>query len=196
MVDIVLLLFLLTLLIILIQRGIKMVNSDQITNIRNKVTETRSNYDLFDYIVFSFKDLVNNIEDIEGIKEVDFRKYEDEFTIKINGAIYRDSNQYTIYINKNLDQEKKRLTIAHELGHYFLKHLDKDGILFSLSDDIRYDFEYSGFEEREANIFAVELLMPYEQCRRLRYYSDEELSQLFKVNKNAIKKRMEYLGLK
>lgn len=187
----------LVLIVFLLYRGISMLNNEQIIRVRNKVNDIRSNYKLSEFIVFPFKTIVDNCEDIKGIKEANFERYEDEINITINGAVLRENNKYTIFVNKNLENdEQKRLTIAHELGHYFLGHLKNDGILFSLSTDIAYDFDISTFDEKEANIFAVELLMPYDQCKSLRYYTDDELSNLFGVNKQAVKSRMEQLGLR
>lgn len=74
------------------------------------------------------------------------------------GSIYGYYNYYKrikmIHINNNLDEKLQRFTCAHELGHAILHHdtnttFLKSKTLFSTSKI-----------EREANTFAVELLMP------------------------------------
>lgn len=83
---------------------------------------------------------------------------------EISGAMKRKGKggKPIIIVNKNetLD-ERKRFTIAHELGHYLLhslspQHIDKKTVYFR-------DFDSSTGEnimEIQANQFAAELLMP------------------------------------
>ncbi len=75
----------------------------------------------------------------------------------------RDFNK--IIINKNHDEGRQRFSIAHSLGHFLLKHQFKLKIeaknpfyqTLYRERDITDDDEY---EERQANGFASELLMP------------------------------------
>lgn len=52
---------------------------------------------------------------------------------------------------------RKRFAIAHEVGHYFLDHITPNHVSNLNSDDPK---------EIEANIFAAELLMPYEWLKK------------------------------
>lgn len=77
-----------------------------------------------------------------------------------DGGFLLNAGRKKIVINSNVGSEsKKRFTIAHELGHYFLPN--HKGIAYNciIKDQTLGDsslFE----EEREANEFASELLMP------------------------------------
>ncbi|HZW67818.1 MAG TPA: ImmA/IrrE family metallo-endopeptidase [Pseudogracilibacillus sp.] len=82
------------------------------------------------------------------------------------GGIYGYYNYYKrikmIHINESLDEKMQRFTCAHELGHALLHHdvnttFLKKNTFFSTSKI-----------EREANTFAVELLMPDEYLYELR----------------------------
>ncbi len=55
--------------------------------------------------------------------------------------------------NQNINYFRKRFTIAHELGHFLLKHLIKEHEI---------NFYDKDPQEKEANQFAAELLMPLE----------------------------------
>lgn len=73
-----------------------------------------------------------------------------------------NDGQYCIYINTYIDYPPRHnFTIAHELGHYFLKHKLVDGSLVCNRDDISENNNYdNNIVEQEANYFAAVLLMP------------------------------------
>lgn len=92
-------------------------------------------------------------------------------------AIYKeDMNDYallnpldkTIYVLKN-DQpiRDKIFAVAHEIGHWILHSRDKERPRFDFSGKDRPSDKVLIEEEREANAFAFELLMPYEETRNL-----------------------------
>lgn len=73
-----------------------------------------------------------------------------------NSFIYKDKEHYILSVRwkKEDETEKERWTIARELGHLFLGHVDRHEIL------------YRGGANKlvhEANEFAAELLMPREE---------------------------------
>ena len=74
----------------------------------------------------------------------------------------------TIYVLKN-DQpiRDKIFAIAHEIGHWILHSRDKERPRFNFSGKDRPSDKVLIEEEREANSFAFELLMPYEETRNL-----------------------------
>lgn len=75
---------------------------------------------------------------------------------EFDGVSYVTENgNYLIIINENMPNDRKRFTLAHELGHLIM-HNTTDGMLFI--DDFR-DLE------AEANIFAAEFLMPEDAIR-------------------------------
>lgn len=82
------------------------------------------------------------------------------------GSIYGYYNYYKrikmIHINDQLDETLQRFTCAHELGHALLHHDINTTFLKSKT------FFSTEKIEREANTFAVELLMPDEYLYELR----------------------------
>ena len=91
-------------------------------------------------------------------------------------AIYKeDMNDYallnpmdkTIYVLKN-DQpiRDKIFAVAHEIGHWVLHSRDRERPRFDFSGKESLD-KVLVDEEKEANKFAFELLMPYEETRNM-----------------------------
>ena len=74
----------------------------------------------------------------------------------------------TIYVLKN-DQpiRDKIFAVAHEIGHWILHSRDKERPRFDFSGKDRPSDKVLIEEEKEANAFAFELLMPYEETRNL-----------------------------
>ena len=116
--------------------------------------------------------------------------------------------RYSIQINKDHPETRKRFTAAHELGHYvYHRHLIGDGV----TDNIAYRSENTNglfnssigiHQEREANSFAANLLMP-EGKVRAEYDNNENdffsmysyLHQTFGVSEQAMNIRLRSLGL-
>lgn len=83
-------------------------------------------------------------------------------------------NMYILY-NDGVSDERKRFTIAHELGHIIMRH--------------------SGFPEDEssANVFASRLLMPACVLYECGVQTEEEIMQMCGVSYTAAKYRLERL---
>lgn len=86
---------------------------------------------------------------------------------KIAGFLVKDfdNKNALIGVNENHHPNRQRFTIAHEIGHYFLHNYEGvhfDGKNTGLQVYLRDDKSATGLdvEEREANLFAAELLMP------------------------------------
>lgn len=78
----------------------------------------------------------------------------------ISGALDLRDNKPIILINGNQHIHRKRFTIAHELGHFFLNHTDGVHIDKKLFFRNQTSSLGASMIEREANRFAAELLMP------------------------------------
>lgn len=82
---------------------------------------------------------------------------------RVLGEISKDGDRYKISIKKTDHYYRKRFTMAHELGHFVL-HKDKIGNGIDDSENYRpvrrTDTAAGELEEREANSFAAEILMP------------------------------------
>ncbi|WCL51257.1 ImmA/IrrE family metallo-endopeptidase [Leptospira sp. GIMC2001] len=130
---------------------------------------------------------------------------------EISGVLdTRDYNKPIILVNKNQSENRQRFSIAHEIGHFVLHHLDgkvhMDKKVFFRQDIPNKE---DAKKEREANLFAAELLMPsdillnkfvnHDSRVILEYWdNDDFLNQLaveFKVSLPAMVIRLQELKL-
>jgi Zn-dependent peptidase ImmA (M78 family) len=125
----------------------------------------------------------------------------------ISGMLQRTEKAgAAIFVNDKHSDNRKRFTIAHELGHFFLNHtkgihVDKS-IIFRNEDSSKALYN----TEIEANKFAAELLMPSDLIRdsvnrrsRAGVYDDDLIDQLaieFSVSATAMSYRLQNLGIK
>ena len=128
---------------------------------------------------------------------------------EISGMIENNSDSFIITINTNDSRVRKRFTIAHELGHYMLHRnligigLDDDRAYRSTKGGKYHNISIGPAEEREANRFAANLLMPVNQVRL--YWkkldlndlsgSTRKVAELFEVSELAMKIRLKNLNL-
>jgi len=114
---------------------------------------------------------------------------------KIAGKVVSDENEKSIYINKSDTPERKRFTVAHEIGHIVLHH-PLDDSPFSKVD---YRGANNTFDRKEweANRFAAALLMPEEEARRVwrKTHDVDDFAEAMGVSKLAGAIRLEVLGL-
>jgi Zn-dependent peptidase ImmA (M78 family) len=131
----------------------------------------------------------------EGLK-VYRARFKDE---SVAGIISRDGHgNPAIYVKSSDPPVRKRYTVAHELGHFFL-HSDIEKFVDSRSNLYRHngiDGE-DRLREVQANLFAVSLLMPSELLRLARAECDDEniLASQFEVSRVAMKIRLASLDL-
>lgn len=94
----------------------------------------------------------------ENIKYKEVNSQNPEFV----GALTQGINgQKYIMVNANIDNiGRKNFTIAHELGHYFLKHKLMENYNYCSINDISEEGQHNDPIEREANYFASCFLMP------------------------------------
>lgn len=100
----------------------------------------------------------------------------------------------TIFLKRGEFSPRSRFTLAHEIGHVVLGH-HNGGVITDF-----YRGRTSGHfdqQEKEANEFAAELLMPRELFTELwaSSTSEEELSVVFGVSVTAAAVRAKALGL-
>jgi len=110
----------------------------------------------------------------------------------IAGVLIRDDDLPVILVNARDRLTRRRFTIAHELGHYFMGH-KKSTFAEPAS---------GGRAEREAERFAAYLLMPEDWVRRLwaAYAGNAAnrislLAERFDVSRAAFENRARELGL-
>ncbi len=106
-----------------------------------------------------------------------------------------------IEVNADDPPNRRRFTIAHEVGHAVLHLLNKSHE--TISDTARELYRLSSIEpgtdprEIEANQFAAALLMPEDMVRR--YHATEkdtyQLARVFNVSEDALAYRLKNLNL-
>ncbi|MFZ2028838.1 MAG: ImmA/IrrE family metallo-endopeptidase [Vitreimonas sp.] len=87
-----------------------------------------------------------------------------------DGALYRapaGKKGWGIFYNSGIRSEGRiNFTLGHEFGHYLLHRLaHPNGFQCGEQDVVRWDSEY-GQIEHQANVFAANLLMPFDDYRR------------------------------
>lgn len=127
--------------------------------------------------------------------------YTSKFDNGVSGAIrYNNENEkFEIIVNKNNVVARRRFTIAHELGHYFL-HRD-----MLMNSDVHIDTLYrlatqidkeTKEQEKEVDYFAGALLMNRIAIERLiDNYNVEEMAEIFGVSSSAMTVRLSVLDL-
>lgn len=114
-----------------------------------------------------------------------------------------DTNKL-IVVNDSHPANRKRFTIAHELGHYIFDYLDKGE-----ASDLyahREDGNCNTLDERKANYFAAAILMPesriakvYESYRKFGAGVNTFIPKMasdFRVSPSSMAIRLSELGLK
>ncbi len=129
----------------------------------------------------------------------------------LSGFLFRDfaKNQTIIGVNQNHHPNRRRFTIAHEIGHFILHnyegfHFDSSNENYLLKLRKKNSRVTNKEEEREADIFAAQLLMPKEFVIRdvLTLESPDllfddnipKLARKYKVSVRAFTIRLENLG--
>jgi Zn-dependent peptidase ImmA (M78 family) len=134
--------------------------------------------------------------------EVQFEPADDD----LSGFLYRDRKRTVIGVNADHHANRQNFTIAHELGHILLHdfhdvHVDRKFKVWLRSEA---SSKGTDTEEKEANLFAAEFLMParllakdVEQIGSIDL-SDEaaiqDLAERYGVSTQAMTFRLAYLG--
>lgn len=114
----------------------------------------------------------------------------------VAGAIVKESGKDAVILVNQFDHpNRKRFTVAHELGHFVQKSEDTFEYV-----DRRDTLSSMGVspDEMYANAFAANLLMPEDEIKRLikeEKTSDLEMAMRFGVSREAMKIRLSSLGL-
>lgn len=94
--------------------------------------------------------------------------FEQEMEPYISGLLVRRGSKGVIAVNSRHHINRRRFTIAHEIGHFVLDH---GGLQFIDAAPVFFRDEKSAqgtsYEEVEANSFAAELLMPEQSLQNL-----------------------------
>ncbi len=104
---------------------------------------------------------------------------------KFSGQIVRSGNAAGIIYNSTHSVVRQRFTFAHELGHLILEH---DLRVQTYNEMI--NLKTKSPIEREANLFAAELLMPKtlvsDYLKKHQVKTVKELAEIFNVSEEAM----------
>ncbi|MGV3727759.1 ImmA/IrrE family metallo-endopeptidase [Hydrogenophaga sp.] len=118
--------------------------------------------------------------------------------LDVSGMIELNNGKPLITFNSSDAPVRQRFTIAHEIGHYALGHLGAGTTKFR-DPASHFSSSTHKVEEREANRFAANLLMPAGALmfaiERHGMNSIDNLAELFGVSQVAMQYRLENLGL-
>ncbi len=107
--------------------------------------------------------------------------------MKVSGMLLPAERR--ILVNAVESESRRRFTIAHELGHWICQCLEGTAKpVYCRAEEIGVDLEAKALE-REANIFAANLVMPEAAVR------DAEGENRFGVSDEAMAWRLYNLGL-
>ena len=106
-----------------------------------------------------------------------------------DGFIINNQSKKEIFINDTIkNRNRRRFTLAHELGHALLNH-NLDSIHYRNSEIDHY----TNIQETQANIFARDLLMPATVLAALHIQTPEEIMKLCDISYQSAKIRADRL---
>ncbi len=178
---------------------------NRLEEIRKMAEEKAKEYNSEEMIPFPFSKITNKFSNLE----IRFSK---EMPDKYSGMIifFEEKDLFAVLINENKPVNRQYLTIAHELGHYFLHQenikrepildyvnvLDqgKGRVLYNEGDEIN---NINDKLETEANNFAISLLMPEDSVRMVwkKIKDVDDCAKIFNVPVEAMSIRLSRLGL-
>lgn len=108
----------------------------------------------------------------------------------VRGFYQYFQRNHIIYIDNALSDHKQRFVCAHELGHLFL-HKKVNAIFM----DTHTFMNHNRFE-KEANRFAIELLLPDELLAEYNNYTAEQLARILGYQQKIIELKLDAIASK
>lgn len=98
----------------------------------------------------------------------------------------------TIFINDNITLNEKIFALCHEIGHIVLQHSCHDGLLGNSDNNVT-----NTLQEKEADIFAYELIAPIPFLKQLKIKSYKDIKNVTWLDSTMSKNQfLEYLDEK
>lgn len=113
-------------------------------------------------------------------------------TKKQSGRIVTINKVFYVIVNDDECVQRIRFTIAHELGHYLLGHLDKPENMYIIGRDFNNS---KPLQETEADMFAARLLAPACVLWGLNAVTPTQISSVCNISFSAAKYRSERLKI-
>jgi Zn-dependent peptidase ImmA (M78 family) len=111
----------------------------------------------------------------------------------VSGLLY--PAQRAVFLNAAEVPARRRFTLAHELGHWVCQCLEgTEAPVFCRAEDVGVDPATKALE-REANVFAAELLMPEDEVRAAWDGDPDACADRFGVSGEAMRWRLYSFGL-
>jgi Zn-dependent peptidase ImmA (M78 family) len=113
-----------------------------------------------------------------------------------SGILLQTDKNWVILLNADDSLNRQRFTIAHELGH-FLIHKGKQFVDEFSAGETFYRDGSETILEKEANYFAVCLLMPADEVEKVwpECKDPKDAANRFKVSEVSMTYRLKNLGL-
>lgn len=146
-------------------------------NVRDSVWQV-----LLDYDVRSIPVKVVDIARSSGISIVKNSEVNELSNSEVGASILDGDKWYIVY-DDTVSKERIRFTIAHELGHIFLGHPLKLGYHARTIDIDKPE------TERQADMFAIRLLVPACVVWGLNLHTPEEIQKEFHISHTAARAR-------
>lgn len=123
----------------------------------------------------------------------------------ISGGLKKEGENFTIYVNQSDSNNRRRFTVAHEIGHYISyladslskQVIDEQSELLDYAIIKRDGKMQSQDVEKEANEIAGRILMPKTEIEYLinhKNFNIDELADYFYVSTAAVLVRLRNLG--
>ena len=121
---------------------------------------------------------LNNLNDIK-----------EKYRMYVSGYIKEDKNEINIYVNPEETTSYQRFIIARELGHLLL-HKEKEP---TQNGRILFRIECNSLQDRKANAFASELLMPTDWTIKMHEsdYDSYAIANAFDVAPAAVRAKLQ-----
>lgn len=144
---------------------------------------------------------INNIEEV--VRQLGGNVEESlKMDFFADGSVRREGDRFSIIISPFQSEERKKFTIAHELGHLFL-HMGYqiNDELWNSQEDLTYYRSGESLLEYQANEFAAALLMPKKSYEEImsknidgKYVCTSKIAEYFGVSVSAASNRGKFLG--
>lgn len=134
-----------------------------------------------------------------GVSDFNDKNLQEELKItnETYGFVTKQDGQYIIALNKNIKLEQQRFAFAHELAHILMHKMNENDVRYFNKKEFRFTYpkDYS-LEEKQANSFAAELLVPERILSKVYLkFNVDTLAKAFKVSNVVIANRMKDLKL-
>jgi Zn-dependent peptidase ImmA (M78 family) len=124
-------------------------------------------------------------EDLLGLRVV-------EEPLEVSGLLY--PGRRLVVLNMDESSVRRRFTLAHEIGHWVCQCLEgTDALVLCRQQDLAAGTDRA--LEREANIFAADLLMPADAVAALHGAGPQDVAERLAVSGPALGWRLYNLGL-